>query len=177
MRLGGGKETHRFLSAISCQGCLRLHGTVQALCSRVYALDDEYGLADVYLRTLADAAWARSIDAILCHDPLHPRRLEALLLPGLSLGFVASRPKFGEEPQYTRNVRLDALVPRERVQGLRQKIRTTAKLRNSLLDAAVAELGEAKALHDEIEAIYNPHVDFEGLYALSEQHIRHMLDK
>lgn len=174
-RLGGGKETHRFLSAISCAGCIRLHDTVQTLCSRIYALEDEYGLADVYLRTLSDAAWVRGLDAILCHDPLRPERLEALLLPSLSLGFVAGRPKFGEGPQSTRNVRLDALVPKERVQRLRKKIRAAAKLRSALLDEAVAELQGAKSLHDEIEAVYNPHVDFDGLYSLCDQHIQAML--
>ncbi len=172
-----GQEKHRFLSAISCAGCIRLYDTVQTLCSRVYALDDEYGLADVYLRTLAGAASLRRLESVLCHDPLHPDRLEALLLPGLSLGFVASRPKFGDAPQFTRNVRLDALIPKERVQLFRRKLRVEARLRGALLDEATAELREAKALHDEIEALYNPHVDFDGLYALCDRHISRILSR
>ena len=36
--------------------------------------------------------------------------------------------------------------------------------------AAVAKLREAKALHDELEALYNPHVDFSGVYALAQAH-------
>ena len=36
---------------------------------------------------------------------------------------------------------------------------------------AYAALAEAKRLHDELEAIYNPHVDFDGVYALARQHI------
>ena len=39
----------------------------------------------------------------------------------------------------------------------------------------MAELQGAKSLHDEIEAVYNPHVDFDGLYALCDQHIQAML--
>ncbi|MGI6029278.1 MAG: hypothetical protein ACOX81_07700 [Candidatus Heteroscillospira sp.] len=177
VRLGGGREKQRFISAISCGGCIRLQDTVTTLCSRVYALDDEYGLADTYLRTLSDAAWARGIDAVICRDPLNPNRLEALLLPELSLGFAASRPRFGEAPGCTRNVRLDALVPKARVQQYRRKIRATAKLKNALLDEAVTELIEAKALHDEIEAVYNPHVDFDGIYELCNRHIKMMLEK
>ncbi|MCI5992778.1 MAG: hypothetical protein MRZ24_01940 [Clostridiales bacterium] len=41
-----------------------------------------------------------------------------------------------------------------------------------LLRAACAKLAEAKALHDKLEAVYNPHVDFDGVYALAEQHIQ-----
>ena len=39
-------------------------------------------------------------------------------------------------------------------------------------DAAEAEslLAQAKQLHDELEAIYNPHVDFARVYALANSH-------
>ena len=36
---------------------------------------------------------------------------------------------------------------------------------------AYAHLQEAKRLHDELEAVYNPHVDFESIYRLAEEHI------
>lgn len=39
-----------------------------------------------------------------------------------------------------------------------------------ILRAACAKLAEAKALHDRLEAVYNPHVDFDGVYALAENH-------
>ena len=171
----GGKEQHRFLSAISCHGLIRLYGTVDTLCDRLFALDDELGLADTYLKTLLEEARTRSLDTIACHDPLYPDRLEALLIPELKLGFVANRPLFGESPVYDRNVRLDAIVPRERLQLFRRKMRGTAKMKSALLDEAVTALKEAKELHDEIEAVYNPHVDFDGLYELCGRHIEALL--
>lgn len=36
---------------------------------------------------------------------------------------------------------------------------------------AYKALAEAKRLHDELEAVYNPHVDFDGVYALAKEHI------
>ena len=36
---------------------------------------------------------------------------------------------------------------------------------------AYKALAEAKRLHDELEAVYNPHVDFNGVYALAKEHI------
>ncbi|MGE4353019.1 MAG: hypothetical protein AB7D36_02905 [Oscillospiraceae bacterium] len=174
---GLGKESHRFISAISCSGCIRLYDTVRALCPRVYALDNEYGLADIYLRTLAEGARLRAIDTIVCHDPLHPERLEALLLPELSLGFVATKSVFEAFPNPIRNVRLDAIIEKSRVQAQRKKIRAAARLRDNLLEEAVGYLNEAKMLHDNINAIYNPHVDFDGLYALADEHIKSLLLK
>ena len=38
------------------------------------------------------------------------------------------------------------------------------------LEAAARKLSAAKALHDELEAIYNPHVDFEGVYETAARH-------
>ena len=40
---------------------------------------------------------------------------------------------------------------------------------------AVVSLRQAKTFHDELEAAYNPHVDFEGVYTLAEQHIQRLL--
>ena len=37
---------------------------------------------------------------------------------------------------------------------------------------AYEELRQAKALHDELEALYNPHVSFDGVYRLAEEHIQ-----
>ena len=36
--------------------------------------------------------------------------------------------------------------------------------------AAAEKLAQAKLVHDELEALYNPHVDFEGVYALAKAH-------
>ena len=40
------------------------------------------------------------------------------------------------------------------------------------LERKVSEkLAAAKAIHDELEAVFNPHVDFDGVYALAARHI------
>ena len=170
-----GREMHRFISAISCRGLMRLEETATALCDRILALDDELGLADCYLQVLRCEAAARGLDAVICHDPLVPHKLEALLLPELRLGFIAKRPLFSNDENYDRSIRLDAMVPREQVLPIRKKLRAAGKLKAALLNEAVEALKEAKAMHDDIEAIYNPHVDFDGLYELCDRHIEMLL--
>lgn len=44
-----------------------------------------------------------------------------------------------------------------------------------VLRESCAVLAEAKALHDELEAAYNPYVDFDGVYSLAQQHIEMLL--
>jgi hypothetical protein len=43
------------------------------------------------------------------------------------------------------------------------------------MDMGIEKLSEAKALHDRLEAIYNPHVDFDSVYAAADDHIAWLL--
>lgn len=43
-----------------------------------------------------------------------------------------------------------------------------------MLAAATETLAQAKALHDALEAVYHPYVDFAGADALAEDHIRRL---
>lgn len=176
-KLGKGEEKHRFISSICAKGRVRLDDTIAQLCSRVYSLDDDFALADSYLRALIDGAWARSITSIICHDPIQPERIEALILPELSLGFVTTRAGFPEPPNVTRNIRLDAIIDKNKLGDYRNKIKSAKKLKQSITDEAIAALAEAKNIHNAIEDIYNPHVDFDGLYDLADVHIKDILKK
>lgn len=49
---------------------------------------------------------------------------------------------------------------------------TELELRLLPLEKRVSEkLRQAKSVHDELEALYNPHVDFDGVYSLAADHI------
>ncbi len=166
----------RFLSARSCQGHMLLTDTIQLLCSRLYLLDNALGLGHAALSRLAALAEARGCDMILCHDPLEPEKLEALLLPEHSLGFLAVEDAALPLPEPERRLRLDALAARYLDSVDRPLLRQRRKESRLLLRAAEETLARAKSLHDELEAVYHPHVDFDGVSALAEDHIRWLLD-
>ena len=50
-------------------------------------------------------------------------------------------------------------------------LRALKSTHQALYREAYRALHEAKAVHDEIEAVYHPHVDFGGVTALAERHI------
>ena len=169
-----GSLKKRFLSARSCMGRLRLDDTVAALCPQIFVLDNALGLAHPFLSRLAETALARGYDAILCPDPLEPEKAEAVLLPEAGLGFLAADSALPFRGEIYRHLRLDATVPLsgETKALLRQRRRESALL----LSAAEASLARAKALHDELEAVYRPHVNFVGLDTLTEEHNHRLLD-
>ena len=114
--------------------------------------------------------------SVQCPDPVDPETLEAVLLPELSLALLAGDGKTGYDGEIDRHIRLDALIDKDTAAALRPEVRRGRKLSCELLDYGIETLAKAKALHDELEKIYNPHVDFDGLYAVAADHIAWLLD-
>ena len=170
-----GTTVRRFLSARSCQGRVMLSETVCALCPRVWLLDNTLGLGHIALARLFALAEAAGYDAILCPDPLEPEKPEALLLPERGLAFLAVDDVSLPLPEAERHLRLDALALRSLPSEQRPPLRRRRRESRTLLQSAADTLAQAKALHDALEAVYHPHVDFGGVDALAEAHIRRLL--
>lgn len=113
------------------------------------------------LARLHGAASEKGWDTIVCLAPEDPGRIEHLLIPGLGLAFVTTRPGMEYSQKPYRRIRLDAMTEMEGKTRLRFQTRMAALLRQE----AVAALKDAKAAHDALEAVYNPYVDFDGVRA------------
>ena len=146
----------RFLGGVTWKGVLCQFETVDALCKRVYELADTYGLAHSMLTHLAAGALAAGHDVIVCPSPLFPDRMEHLLIPSLSLAFVSASPY--------RRIRLDAMADAELLRRNKARLKFSRKVSAALVEEAVDSLAQAKAMHDELEGLYNPHVDFDRVY-------------
>lgn len=160
-----GTETRRFLDGITPDGVVTLSGTVYSLADRVFELEDSYGMGHFLLIALRDAALEAGHDVISCWDPLAPAtRVKHLIIPSLKLAF-ATMPV--DDPY--RRVRLDAYLDADVLYKNKQKLKFLRRAKNALLSDAVDDLREAKKRHDALEALYNPAVDFDGLYALADE--------
>ena len=126
-------KERRFLSAISCRGMLRMNKTVNLLCKQIY-----YLRGHAVLEQAAVMAERKAERMILCPRPLRPEQLEAVLLPEQGIALMrapaAVRVPQGEHTQSDR-----------------------------ALARAMDELHEAKTLHDKLEAVYRPYMDFDAL--------------
>ena len=157
---GRGRIRQRFLSAVTHQGVLTEFGTVERQCRRVYELADTYGLGHLLLTHLLAGALAVGWDVIACPSPLFPDRLEHLLLPQLSLAFVTTGGAAVWPHRPYRRLRMDAMADRELLQRNKARLSFSRKVSAALLDEAVSSLAQAKAMHDDLERLYNPYVDF-----------------
>ena len=164
-----GRAVQRFLGGITWKGVLREYGTVEAQCGRVYELSDTYGLAHTMLTCLAAGAMAAGHDVVACPDPLFPDRMAHLLIPSLSLAFVSTTPELPWPHRPYRRIRLDAMADGEVLRRSRARLRFSRKVSAALLEEAVDALAQAKAMHDELEGLYNPHVDFDRVHQRGEE--------
>ena len=167
----GGSRAERFLRAITCGGELLCSDTLIALCPRVYVLDASLGLARVFLTELAAMAERRGYGHILCPDPLDPRRPDALLLPSRGAAYVAGGS--GEELPFkpSRRLHLDSARLRSLTREERRSLESDRRAAASLRHCAVDALSSAKRLHDELEAVYRPYVNFPALDMLAQAEI------
>ncbi|MGN1004589.1 MAG: hypothetical protein ACI4O5_07090 [Oscillospiraceae bacterium] len=166
---GSGQVVQRFLGAVTHQGLVRYYDTADALCKRIYVLEDSYGLSHLLLTHLLNAVAAAGYDVVACPSPLAPDRLEHLLIPGLSLAFLSACPALPYDKRPYRRIRIDAMVDAELARRNKARLRFSRKVSSALIDEAVDSLAQAKAMHDELESLYNPHVDFDRVYRTADE--------
>ena len=156
-----GTQRRRFISAISCRGKVRLNDTIEKLCKQYYFFEDALH-AHQLLTLVARKAAEFGLECILCPEPLRPERLEALLLPETGLCFSAAEPDSGVPGMriYFGN------EPKKAEPGLHEN-----PIKKKLREQATQLLADAKTLHDELETLYRPNMDFDGLTAFSDEYI------
>ena len=114
--------------------------------------------------------------SIQCFNPLNPERLEHLIIPPLSLAFVTSSKECPYTGEYHRKIRLNSSIDKALLKSQKQRISALKKLKISLISDACKLLEEAKLSHDALEALYNPHIDFDRLYKYADNLIAEIFE-
>lgn len=167
-----GRCDRLFLSAVTSEGKIFFPDTVAAHCARVYLLDDGCGLAEEFLHTVRTHAVRCGLDVISCPDALIPSRTQAVLVPSRGVGFLAGTAEDVPDGLSQRHIRLDVLPDPERQRTLRRAMRSDARQQQLALERAVEQLHMAALLHNELEAVYRPCMDFDALSAFTERYLK-----
>ena len=157
---GHGQCREVFLSAYTPAGYVEF----PVRCGCTVALADPCGLSAPLLARLRNHFLHAGYDCVAALSPLSADRLAGLLVPELDTAFLAA-----PEPE-------DCAVE----VNLRRYFKCGAHTEALLAQArahtaeAVRLLAEAKAAHDELEALYRPFVSFEGLDLLTREYQKNL---
>ncbi len=168
-KTGRGNPIYRFLGGLSCQGRVTLWDTVFLQCKKVYELrDGRSGLANQMLSQLAEGALQGGYHPVICLSPEDPSRVDHLLLPELSLGFITGG-NYGPAQRPYRRIHLESLIEKEAWKVHRNELRFAWRIADELIEDGLRELRRAKERHDQLEELYHPHVDFAKMERMADQ--------
>lgn len=163
-----GRIYKRFLHALTPRGLYFCRRTAGALCKKVYVFKDNYFQAPKVLSLVSDRAKRLGHRCIVCLSPLLPGEAAVhLLLPDAGVAFLSeSRELSYDGPCFCR-IDLDStLAP-----TLRRELDAYITIQNALSTRAVSHLREAKRLHDRMEQLCKPFVDFAAINQLTQRTI------
>lgn len=157
-----GKARRLFASAITYDGPKQWLDPLFAGAAKRYVVTGEPGTGkSTILGRFADAALARGYDLDLFHCPMFPDRVDHLLVKDLNVGVITSAWPHIYNPQVGDTV-IDtaAFLDQKRLAGYSAEIAAAREAYEVAIRREMAHLGKAKAVHDELERYYVPHMDF-----------------
>ncbi len=171
---GAGRLTERYLGGLTHRGRVLFFESIETLCPRLYELVDPFGYGDLMLWQLEQVALSGGLWVLRCPLPEDRGRRQALLLPEQGVAFLC-REKSSQSPAPYRRIHLEHMAQPDFYPRHRGALRLAEKIVSHLEEDAVGHLRCAKEQHDLLEQIYNPYVDFDGVYDLAQQEIRRLL--
>lgn len=173
------QERVRFLSSFHAQGMTLLTNSIPSLCPKLcFVCDDCGGAAPLFLSALRSRALENGYSPITCFCPLAPHsRIDHLLLPELGMAFLTEN-RFHD---------LSGLQPQQRIHAKRfweddiirrhkKRISFSNKAAAQMIGQAVGILSENKELHDRLEELYLPAMDFSLMDAVLEEVVAQIVD-
>ena len=159
----------RFLNAVTHRGEVFLYDTVHSQCERVYELSDRFGLAHELLTHLLAGLVRGGCDVVACPNPMAPNRLAHLIVPELSLAFVSSTPEHPYPYEPYRRLKPESMAEEELLRANRTRLKFARKVSAALTEEGISSLAQAKEMHDQLEGLYNPHVNFDRVEEIAEE--------
>lgn len=170
---------HYFLGANTAQGFYSLYHEFCAPDSGnfLWVIKGGPGCGkSTFMRRIGKAAEDAGLDVEYALCSADVDSLDAVLIPGWHVGYVDGTAPHVTEVAFpaASGAYLD-LGQFYDVETLRPKLPEMQSLvarYRALYDTAYDALRQAKALHDELEQIYHPYVDFDSVTALAQAHIK-----
>ena len=161
-----GRIQKRFISAICHDGIVNRFDHAAALCPKVYAIESEHSLGTALLTALRELALTAGHDVVCCPSPMAPHgKEEHLLIPSLALAFISADKAAPLPLPAHKHIHADRYMEKSDLSAKKSELKRLKKSENELILQATEHLNRAFILHEELEAVYRPHMDFDAVAA------------
>lgn len=167
----GGAVSRRFLSAVTPHGISTRYETLQALCPRIYAVEDEYGaVAHTLMEHMVKRATDSGYHPFVCPCPLSPNnKTEHILLPEIGVGFTVSNSFHKAAFPVYRRIHAARFTDTDKLRSKKQRLQFNRRIARELLDEAVELSVLAKAQHDKMEQLNIAAMNWEKATQITKQ--------
>jgi hypothetical protein len=166
-----------FASAISPGGTVNFLNTLVEGLDYVYIIHGGNRKAkSKVIERVADAAATRNFYIEAYHCAFEPHRIDHLVIPELSTAIINSmEPHYFSRPEACREIDAREFAPKL-PRALQEEKRAFRLKYQSTLSEAVTFLTRAKAVHDELEELYIPNMDFAKIDSLCRETLQRTLN-
>lgn len=165
-----GKETKRFIDAITPKGKITLVDTALNLCDIVISITDEYtAVSGFIMNRIHNYALSNGIDIITFLNPVNPAGAPRhIILKKERVGFFTSDSFYNFKPFANRNINAKRFIDDTIFKAHKTKISFNRKITEHLTLEAVSISAKAKSVHDELEKYYISAIDFNKVDKIAE---------
>jgi hypothetical protein len=166
---GKAKEWVRFLSGVTPEGVVFYGNSIAKNYEQCIIVKDEYGVvSDAVMRGVRDRALKEGYEIITVKSGFLPSELiDHIIIPELSLCFLREFD-YGHIDSDVRRIHARRFVNQKQLHKSRERLKFNKKAEKQLLLSASIALGEAKAVHDDLESFYIKAMDFDALNSFAE---------
>ncbi len=172
-----GTARKLFASAITPDGMVNYLNSILAPCRKRYVIEGDPGTGkSTLLDKVKRSALERGFFVEAYYCPLHPEKVEHVVIPKLGLALTKSIDPHAYVPGPNDIIvnmddcRNDAILKAHQPQ-----IGRAQEEFDRLFNLAIFYIGQAKQYHDALERFYAPNMDFAGIDRLREKTLRRIL--
>ena len=170
-----GKESIRFLSAITPKGPVFFGETLTALADKIYTLRDENGAASkLFMSAMRKLCLKNGCSIIVCPCPLSPAdKIDHIIVPDLRLAFTTANkyhrlPPVDSPDAVQRNIHARRFADPSLALLCKEKIAFNQKAAAEIITEAVGIMRQAKTVHNDLEDCYGRHIRFDVIDNITE---------
>ena len=171
-----GSEKLRFVTSITPDGYILLQKAISSLCEKLIVIDDNFSVLGSYiLKYLRKCALEKNYNIISCPCPFSPKEhLEAIFITDLKIGIIVknqntSQNYLNEITLKPEKIYTKKFLNKERISKIKNILAFNGKICKEFLKESIANLSNARKVHDKIEALYSKNMNYEKVNKIAQK--------